>query len=221
MARNYFSLKLGEKYRSITKPLLEHNILQSSNYYRPGYYDDDGEYIKGQCLSYRINPDLINDEIIKINYKGEKSHQRCRDQVTMKSKQIMRQIRIPGMNSRELIKFVKISLSDERIRAMMQVNDEILDSEVHIKGYDHPIPVEKVMRRTKDLIKDGKYCYIDHLDEYIKRKRRYLIQAYCDQLLRIKHRNVYADRNDTNLRLDSNLTNLKSCLLYTSPSPRD
>jgi hypothetical protein len=27
--------------------------------------------------------------------------------------------------------------------------------------------------------------------------------------LRIKHRNVYADRNDTNLRLDSNLTNLK------------
>ena len=210
LARNYFFKKIGYHYRSITKPLLDAGILQSSNYYRPGYYTDEDEYIKGQCLSYRINPDLLDDEIIKINYKGEKSRQRCRDATTMRSKQIMRQVRIPDLNTRELIKFVKKSLSDERIRALLKVNDEIDDSQVHIKGRNHPIAIEKVQRRTKDLIKDGKYCHIEHLETYIKRKRRHLTQAYCDQLLRIKHRNIYADRNETNLRLDSNLTNLKS-----------
>ena len=210
LARNYFFKKIGYHYRSITKPLLDSGILQSTNYYRPGYYNDEDEYIKGQCLSYRINPELLDDEIIKINYKGEKSKQRCRDATTMKSKQIMRQVRIPDLNSRELIKFVKNSLSDERIRAMLKVNDEIDDSQVHIKGRNHPISIEKVQRRTKDLIKDGKYCHVEHIETYIKRKRRHLTQAYCDQLLRIKHRNIYADRNETNLRLDSNLTNLKS-----------
>ena len=210
LARNYFFKKIGYHYRSITKPLLDAGILQSSNYYRPGYYTDEDEYIKGQCLSYRINPDLLDDEIIKINYKGEKSRQRCRDATTMRSKQIMRQVRIPDLNTRELIKFVKNSLSDQRIRALLKVNDEIDDSQVHIKGRNHPIAIEKVQRRTKDLIKDGKYCHIEHLETYIKRKRRHLTQAYCDQLLRIKHRNIYADRNETNLRLDSNLTNLKS-----------
>lgn len=209
LACKYFIKKIGGHYRSITKPLLDAGILQSNKYYRPGYYNDD-EYIKGQCLSYRINPDLLDDEIIKINYKGEKSKQRCRDATTMKSKQIMRQVRIPDLSSRELIKFVKKSLSDERIRAMLKVNDEIDDCQVHIKGRNHPIAIETVQRRTKDLIKDGKYCHIEHLETYIKRKRRHLTQAYCDQLLRIKHRNIYADRNETNLRLDSNLTNLKS-----------
>ena len=210
LAFNYFVKKIGVHYREVTRPLLAAGILQSSKYYRPGYYTEEDEYIKGQCLSYRINPDLLDDEIIKINYKGEKTNQRCRDAVTMKSKQIMRQIRIPDLNSRELIKFVKMSLSDGRIRSMLKVNDEIRDSHVHIKGHLHPIAKEKVLRRTKDLIKDGKYCHIEHLEIYVKRKRRHLMQAYCDQLLRIKHRNIYADRNETNLRLDSNLTNLKS-----------
>ena len=210
LAFNYFVKKIGVHYREVTRPLLAAGILQSSKYYRPGYYTEEDEYIKGQCLSYRINPELLDDEIIKINYKGEKTKQRCRDAVTMKSKQIMRQIRIPDLNSRELIKFVKISLSDGRIRSMLKVNDEIRDSHVHIKGHLHPIAKEKVLRRTKDLIKDGKYCHVEHLDIYVKRKRRHLMQAYCDQLLRIKHRNIYADRNETNLRLDSNLTNLKS-----------
>jgi len=210
MAYVYLVQKLGKKYRDIMKPLLQCGILQSTGYYRPGWYNDEMEYVKGQCLSYRINPELLDDQVVKVVYKGDKKHQKCRDEVTMTSKRIMRQIRIPDMNSRELINFVKRSLSDERILRQLKVNDQIQDPQVHIKGHAYPIPLDKVQRRSKDLIKDGKYCHIDHLDVYIKRKRRHLTQAYCDQLLRLKHRNVYADRNDTNLRLDSNLTNLKS-----------
>ncbi|MDG2448304.1 MAG: hypothetical protein P8M34_01655, partial [Saprospiraceae bacterium] len=223
MARKYFGIKLGEKYRAVTKPLIDQGILQSTGHYYKGYYTDDGHYIKGQCLSYRINPELMDDEVVKVVYEGEKKHQKCRDDVTLKSKQILRQVRIPDMNSRELITFVKRSLTDERIRKKLKVNSpcnstiniddittEIKDRTIHIKGSPYPVPLESIKLKTKSLIKDGKYCHIEHLDVYLKRKRRHLIQSYCDQLLRIKHRNVYADRNDTNLRLDSNLTNLKS-----------
>lgn len=223
MAAVYLRQKLTTQYRKITKPLLDNGIIQSTGHYYKGFYTEEGKYIKGQCLSYRINPELMDDEVIKVVYEREKKHQKCRDEVTMKSKQILRQLRIPDMNSRELITFVKRSLTDERIRKMLKVNSpvnsginidditqEITDRTIHIKGSPYPVPIEKIKLRTKSLIKDGKYCHIEHLDVYIKRKRRHLVQSYCDQLLRIKHRNVYADRNDTNLRLDSNLTNLKS-----------
>ena len=225
MAYVYFLQKLGSKYRQIIKPLLSAGILQSTEYYRPGWYNDEMEYVKGQCLSYRINPELLDDQVVKVVYRGEQKRQRCRDKVTMTSKQIMRQIRIPDMNSRQLINFVKLSLTDERIRKMIKVNTpdgsvkEIVEEVVKLKvesvkadlriSYRH-VRVADLQLRTKCLIKDGKQYHIEHLDTYIKRKRRHLTQAYCDQLLRIKHRNIYADRNDTNLRLDSNLTNLKS-----------
>jgi len=225
MARVYLAQKLGEKYRSVMKPLLHSGILQSTEYYRPGWYNDEMEYVKGQCLSYRINPELLDDDVIKVTYRGERKHQKCRDNVTMMSKQILRQIRIPDMNSRQLINFVKSSLTDERIRRMIKINTadgsvkEIVEEVVKLKvesakddlriSYRH-VRVSDLQLRTKCLIKDGKQYHVEHLDTYIKRKRRHLTQAYCDQLLRIKHRNIYADRNETNLRLDSNLTNLKS-----------
>ncbi len=232
LAAVYLRQLIHTQYRLIIKPLLQAGILQSTNYYRPGYHNHEEEYIKGQCLSYRINPDLLDDEVIKIHYKGEKQRQKCRDQVTMSSKQIMRQIRIPDMNSRELITFVKASLTDDRIRNMIKVNSpdgsicEITDETIYLKSVGSEelemmnekcrpqagkyVKVADLQLRTKCLIKDGKQYHIEHLDTYIKRKRRHLTQAYCDQLLRIKHRNIYADRNETNLRLDSNLTNLKS-----------
>jgi len=213
LAYVYFLQKLGSKYRQIIKPLLDYGVLESSGYYRPGYNDDEGCYIKGQCLSYRINPELLDDEIVTVTYKGEKRRQRCRDQVTMETKRILRQVRIPDMNSRKIIKFVKISLTDQRIRSLLRVDDEITDKYVTLKGNSYPILREKIKLRNRSLIQDGKYCHIEHLDIYLKRKRRQLTHAYCDQLLRIKHRNVYADRNETNDRLDSNITNLKSSYL--------
>ena len=262
LAYVYLLQKLGSKYRQIFKPLLENKILQSTQSYKVGYHDLEGNYIKGQCLSYRINPELMDDEVIKVQYDTPRKKQRCRDAVTMKSKRLMRQLRIPDMNSRELIQFVKTSLTDTRIREMLKVDDEITDEVIMLKTLvrrsrskkgrvtdeknveegradgqessqdksasdlakgdrvgEKPQAKEYQIKhikrsalrlKTKSLIKDGKFCYIDHLDVYIKRKRRHLTRSYCDQLLRIKHRNVYADRNETNLRLDSNLTNLKS-----------
>ena len=231
MAYVYLLQKLGSKYREIFRPLLDSGILQSTRSYRVGYHDLEGNYIKGQCLSYRINPELMDDEVIKVVYDVDSKKQRCRDAVTMKSKQLMRQLRIPDMTSRELIQFVKRSLTDSRIRNMLKVNDEITDEIIMLKtlvknssaqkkttedrGVVKEYQIKHIKRsklrlRTKALIKDGKFCYIDHLENFIKRKRRHLVRSYCDQLLRIKHRNIYSDRNETNLRLDSNLTNLKS-----------
>ena len=278
LAYVYFLQKLGSKYRDIIKPLLERGILESTRYYRPGYVNDDGNYIKGQCLSYRLNPELMDDDVVKVNYKNERRKQKCRDSVTMTSKRILRNLRIPDINSRQLITFVKRALTDDRIRKMLKVGDEITDHVVMLKVKGKMLNGESLLaneqedetqvqilnqvqndsenekdeadgqilnpaclpdrqvqndngtkNKTKNnrwvvrhvrrhrinprkrvLIKDGKYCYVDYLDAYIKRKRRHLTQAYSDQLLRIKHRDIYADRNETNLRLDSNITNLKS-----------
>ncbi len=248
MAYVYFLQKINSKYREVIKPLMEAAILQSTGYYRPGYYEG-GDYIKGQCLSYRINPRLLGDDVVKIVYQDKQRYQRNRDEVTMTSKQILRQLRLPDLDSRSLVKFVKRALTDERILKKLKIGDEITDEVVMLKTRERikgmvnegsaqgqvlkrvqddggspqddgsaqnvrwvvkHVKRESIKLRKRILIKDGKYCYIDYLDQYLKRKRRHLTQAYCDQLLRIKHRQVYADRNETNLRLDSNVTNLKS-----------
>jgi|GEM_PF-2657760 len=255
MAYVYFLQKINSKYREVMKPLMTAGIIEHTGYFRPGYHSDSGDYIKGQCLSYRINPRLLGDDVVKIVYQDKKRYQRNRDEVTMTSKQILRQLRIPDLNSKQLVMFVKRALTDERIMKKLKIGDQIEDEMVMLKSrerFKQMIDDECVMvndgstysqdlnqnqndkggkndgrvlndkwvvrhvrrdsikLRKRVLIKDGKYCYIDYLDRYIKRKRRHLTQAYCDQLLRIKHRQVYADRNETNLRLDSNVTNLKS-----------
>ena len=233
MAQVYLKKKLGGNYRNVTKPLLEANILQSNGFYKKGYFDKNNIYVKGQCLSYRLNPELFKDELIVVPYKlkkgSKRKKQKCKDQVTINSKNILRQIRLNGMSVKNIIKFVEISLTDERIRSSINVISpdrsicEIKEEIVQVRTIDKNNPrskahkkyvqTQKVSLHNKYLIQDGAYCYIDNLDDYITRKRQNLVQAYTDQLIRLKNRNVYADRNETNKRLDSNVTNLKNDFL--------
>lgn len=209
MAAVYLRKKIDTQYRRIVKPLLHAGIVESTGYYRVGYHSESG-YVKGQCLSYRLNPDLLSDDLVPITYRNSRKYQKSNDYVVTRSKAVLRQLRLADLGSRDIVRFVRATLTDDRIRRMLSVDDEIKDQLIFLKGKPYPIPRNKVRLGKRQLIKDGKYCHVDHVDHYIQRKRRVLIKAYSDQLLRIKKRNIYADRNDTNYRLDSNVTNLKS-----------
>ena len=65
-------------------------------------------------------------------------------------------------------------MTNSRVRAMLKVGNEITDPVIMLRSYNNGSSKNESCRRRKVLIKDGKYCYIDFLDEYINRKRRQL-----------------------------------------------
>lgn len=58
------------------------------------------------------------------------------------------------------------------------------------------------------LIQDHRMFYITDADEFIQLKKQALTASYIGSIDRIEKKYWYADRNDTNNRLDSNITNL-------------
>jgi len=65
----------------------------------------------------------------------------------MTSKQILRQLRIPDLNSKQLVMFVKRALTDERILKKLKIGDQIEDEMVMVKvkgGLAHGVILKRV-----------------------------------------------------------------------------
>jgi hypothetical protein len=65
--------------------------------------------------------------------------------------------------------------------------------------------VNKILIKYKD-----KYYFVDSIENFKEYKRKELTMLYTKQLFDIENNIIYASRNETNNRLDSNVTNLKS-----------
>ncbi len=80
----------------------------------------------------------------------------------------------------------------------------------HITGSTYHTTKEKALRWSMEnsytLIQDGKYFYIDDLDRYVATKQRNMLLNYKWHIAKLDKKIFYADRNNTNNRLDHNLT---------------
>lgn len=63
------------------------------------------------------------------------------------------------------------------------------------------------------LIQDGKNFYIGGKEQFLEYKKRNLYLSYTDSIERLKTGDLYAKRNKTNGRLDTNFTNMPSFIL--------
>src|SRR5690606_20691072 len=65
----------------------------------------------------------------------------------------------------------------------------------------------------KSLIQDGEDFYIMSEIEFILRKKISVLQAYTDSINKLYDKKIYGKRNNTNNRLDTNLTNMAKILV--------
>ena len=63
------------------------------------------------------------------------------------------------------------------------------------------------------LIQDKKNFYIGGREQFIEYKKRNMLNSYIDAIERLREGDVYAKRNGTNGRLDTNFTNLPTFLM--------
>lgn len=71
------------------------------------------------------------------------------------------------------------------------------------------------------LIQDSDKYYLDDIDDYLERKRFRLRYNYINSISSIVSQSFYANRNDTNNRLDHNLTSISKDLLKVIKDDND
>ena len=82
--------------------------------------------------------------------------------------------------------------------------------------------LEKSSKMGVTIIEDynGK-IYFDNLTDFVNKKREAIFSSYYESILNLSEGHFYASRNETNNRLDTNLTNLPSLLLNVIKEDND
>lgn len=213
---NYWR-KVNPNYHKPMNGLVGQGIVERIDSYKVGI---DGE--SGYCKAYRLNTDLIDKKYktvkIEINIDNEDSR------LTKKTKTILRKLKIDKVNCKH---YIKEASTFDSVRKRLKIDDEIseleMSNEVWIRGqrgerYEKTYKThEQIKTYTKNkglnMIKDGRRLYLADKNEYIKKKSEYIDESYSIQLEELCIRNFLAKRNDTNQRLDTNLTNFPSLLI--------
>ena len=82
--------------------------------------------------------------------------------------------------------------------------------------------LEKSRKLGVSIIEDynGK-IYFDNITDFVNKKREAIFSSYLESILGMSNKCFYADRNSTNNRLDSNITNMPSLLLEVIKDDND
>lgn len=75
------------------------------------------------------------------------------------------------------------------------------------------LAIEKAKKENQTLIQDGDNFYIGCPEDFIIRKKVSIQQSYNASIKNIEYKNFYGKRNETNNRLDTNLTNMPKLLV--------
>lgn len=219
MSSTYLRQVHGTNYLNWLTPLKSAGIIESTTYYRVGT-----EKCKGEAKGYRFSIDLyLDDEIAIKDYTGSSTVQRHKTKVVSCTKRHLRGLRLP--QSRTLIKLIKEMVSDEYVSSLVKFDSDISQDafllnhqtgELKKRYYAKRNNVVDDLKRDEILVnyKDKFMRLKTTKSDYLKSKRNQIRLKWVQDILRLKRRDVYADRNDTNSRLDSNITSVKSSLLH-------
>lgn len=226
ISAKHFRNNIGTHYNPYLKKLKDGGVLYcvknaagKETYF---YYDD---HRTGQSKQYYFNPDLVftDPEIIEINKATKRKT--SKDPIVKATRRILARLKV-SMKARQLQKLVRNQISFEYIRERCKVNEEIPPGHYYLaranehdkdsgKPYDSKHLLEIALKNGLDLIlyKNGK-CYLDNADAFIWKRVYQTRTSDLDSLLKLKEIrksvNVVCDRNDTNKRLDTNITTLAS-----------
>ena len=217
---SYWKKVSGAHYERPLNRLKAYGVVQSLD----SYSNFEGNVY---CKSYRINPDLIDDQVKSVIYnvsdKGGDSHLKDNSAVAKYTKRILREV---NLNVRAAKEETRLYVKHRKFVSKLQIDNEIpgnyideFDStnvphwkENFTKGTVEML-IEKANRYGCSLIKDKNRYIIDKVESYLNRKAKYITQAYVYSIAQIQHHDIYAKRNSTNKRLDSNITGFPTMLL--------
>ena len=216
----YWQKAIAEHYERTLTPMKDFELIQSTN----SYSNFEGNKF---CKSYRINPKYLNDEVTVVEFEVTKKHGKTKKKtIPVVVKHTKRMLRLIKLDVRAAKTELNRYLNEDRFKEKLRVDHEIPDSwyvETDTTGLPYffgkrichmaGIVREIANERGYSLIKDKKEYFIDKPEHYYELKKFHIRQSYNYCIAMFQNRSVYAKRNKTNHRLDSNLTSFPSLLL--------
>ena len=211
LSSNYFTTVLPSKRDYVIKKKLEDN----------GIFEVDGSYnvVKGIAKGYRFGKEIFGQATISSSINSfTYSTTATISYLFPHSNGLFLNAFYEGILDRltfledidDLInELSEISLTD------LILNENIPDQYIYIlngnrkERYSKGYAIELAKHTGNDLIQFKDKCYIDEPNSFIEHKSRQLKITYCQNVFNIKNKLFYCSRNDTNNRLDYNLTGLK------------
>lgn len=208
LSTSYITKHISSRYNLFINALLEQGIVEKTHYYS----------IKNNiCYGYRVNFEFLGDGapvIVRTGYvKDSEDTLQCN--VYEMFKKDIKSLRIDvGRLERAVGEYVR-GITKESILVNNQVTDQIVFMKKH--GETYFLSLERALEIAKedgvDLIKDGRNFYFDDVECYLDKKKKVCFYSHMSSIKNLHKRILFAKRNTTNTRLDSNITNMPSYLV--------
>ena len=214
----YFTRNFGGRYKEFLNDLIREGVIEVNNSY--------SNYVgKEKCKEYRISPKMTGD-IITIDSV---------DRVEI-SKNLLNNthiqsyfLRCESNNSKDNL-LGHITSVFKEVDEMLK-NKYILYSKedvgleyipfINKKGEYYKVKTEDYFSKNDYVIKDkNKYFSLDK-DKFLKNKEISVKLNLIESVKRLVNEDLYAKRNETNNRLDTNFTNMSSIIFERYKSDND
>lgn len=217
----HFRSQIGTHYLKDLKKLIELGILNTDGkyYFKIPYSRRKSGDELGKCKSYYFSKSVYsNPALISFNEKAKKRF--SRDFIIKESVKLLSKIKL-NIRENEIKSKVSELVSYEYVRERCKIKNEILNDYYVSKrsiSLSRDRWLELAKRNKKEfMLYDNKAILVNSANEFIYKKMYELRLRYTNELLKLKNIrkrvNITCSRNDTNKRLDTNLTTLKSELL--------
>lgn len=226
---------VGTHYLKYLKRFKAGGIIQAvkrddgREFYSPPPDGADGDRL-GLCKRYFFSPQAVFSDAAIVEYNEREKKRFSGEYTVSETVRILSKIRLE-LDARKIAPYVHALVTPEHIRERLSIGEEIPEgfyyySFVSSQGKASPSAkkprsreqlLEIAERNGAELILHRDRAYIAKSGPFIARRVQQTRAAYIESLLRLKEirkrPNITCSRNDTNRRLDTNLTNLKSDLL--------
>lgn len=219
ISREHFRKQIGTDYLRDLQVLCKAGIVSTNHAYTMPKRDrNTGEQIaKGQCKRYELNRDLVftDPELFTYNETAKKLFDDSF--VVRQTVNLLARLTVT-IDARNLNRVVTDLVTPKYILDRCKINDKIPGGAYQVKGTKHPISLARILeiakRNRQDAILYRDHVYLTATAQWISdrvKDTRFVYLRSLQNLKDIRQRpNIYCKRNNTNQRLDTNLTNLKS-----------
>lgn len=206
---NSFIIKtFGDRYIKWMNPLLESQIVLRSEYYSKE---------KHTCFSYGINPICYQGDVeVEVAYEDVVKQKISSRLLSQKFAEDFQKLSIDYDLLRKVVEDKVSSLNIDAFKTNSKIKEGVIrlqnsKGELFYIGVENAL--ENALKQGKTLIQDKSKYIIENPDLFIERKKIAVRTSYLQSILEIEKGVHRANRNSTNNRLDTNLTNMCSALV--------
>ena len=222
VSREHLRHAVGTDYNKPLQRLKSAGIIKTDDVYYYPSEDDKSAGLLGRCKRYKFDHELIFSDpvIIELDAKSASLHDRD-DEVVKLTLPVLRSVRL-DIDKRSIGKWLRSEVTEAWVRSQTKPGHLLPEGKYKVRGIDYPMPLEKIKsmagRREFWLYKDERIYIADDiykdLDTFVKRHTKELRHLYAAKVCELKNLRsnaaIYCSRNNTNRRLDHNLTNTRA-----------